>query len=366
MDFITQLPRSRHGYTAVATFVDKLSKMTHFAPTHTTVSAPDAARLFLAAVVRLHGWPTTLVSDRDPKFTSAFWTTLFKEWGTKLAMSTAYHPQTDGQSERANRTLEEMLRSYVSKNHDDWDVHLPTLEFALNNTRNPSTGRTPFELNYGFHPRVPATFANPLVATPNSDVNTCVRHMRQLVDWTRAALTKAAETQRRYSDRRRTQATFAVGDLVLLSTNDLAIREAEQCGKLLPLWVGPFKVQRVVNPNAYELELPVRWRRLHPVFNISRLRPYTANNPALFPDRPTYDRPPPELVEPDGSGIYVVEKIIGKQIIKQGRKNVVQYRVLWKGYPPEEATWEFAANLKPPAAGEDVWQMVLDFDATAA
>jgi transposase InsO family protein len=134
---ITQLPRSRHGYTAVATFVDKLSKMTHFAPTHTTVSAPDAARLFLAAVVRLHGWPTTLVSDRDPKFTSAFWTTLFKEWGTKLAMSTAYHPQTDGQSERANRTLEEMLRSYVSKNHDDWDVHLPTLEFALSNSATP-------------------------------------------------------------------------------------------------------------------------------------------------------------------------------------------------------------------------------------
>ena len=114
MDLITQLPKSKSGKDAIVVFVDKLTKMVHYAATTTTVSASQLASIFFREVVRLHGIPSSILSDRDPRFTGKFWRNLWKHFGTNLTMSTAYHPQTDGQTERANRTLEEMMRSYVN------------------------------------------------------------------------------------------------------------------------------------------------------------------------------------------------------------------------------------------------------------
>src|SRR3954469_16966751 len=119
MDFIVQLPKTKAGFDAIVVFVDTFSKMTHFAPTKTTTSAPDTACIFFDHVFRLHGLPKSIVSDRDAKFTSKFWKTLFQTMGTKLAMSTAFHPQTDGQTERANRTLEDMLQAFTGYCQDD-------------------------------------------------------------------------------------------------------------------------------------------------------------------------------------------------------------------------------------------------------
>ena len=113
MDFITQLPQTKAGWDAIIVFVDTFSKMVHLVPTKTTASAPETARLFFDHVVKLHGLPKSVVSDHDSKFTSKFWKTLFQTMGTKLSMSTAFHPQTDGQTERANRTLEDMLQAFV-------------------------------------------------------------------------------------------------------------------------------------------------------------------------------------------------------------------------------------------------------------
>jgi hypothetical protein len=121
MDFIVQLPPTKAGFDAIVVFVDTFSKMVHLAPTKTTASAPDTARIFFDQVVKLHGLPKSIVSDRDAKFTSKFWKSVFQTMGTKLAMSTAFHPQTDGQTERANCTLEDMLRSFVSYRQDNWD-----------------------------------------------------------------------------------------------------------------------------------------------------------------------------------------------------------------------------------------------------
>ena len=154
MDLITQLPKTERGYDAVVVFVDKLSKMIHIAPAHTTVSAPDLARIMIHEVVRLHGVPESIVSDRDLRFTSMFWRSLWSHFGTQLKMSTAYHPQTDGQTERANRTIEDMRRNYVSWEQDDWDQNL-TCEFAYNNSVQASTGCTPFYLYSGQHPLSP-------------------------------------------------------------------------------------------------------------------------------------------------------------------------------------------------------------------
>ena len=151
MDLITALPMTSNGHDAIFTIVDRFSKMCHFIPTTSNVDAPSLASLFLSHILKLHGLPKSIVSDRDPRFTGAFWKTLHEHLGTTLSFSTAYHPQTDGQSERANRTIEQMLRPFVRSTSMEWDVVLPLLEFSYNNSISPSTGFSPFFLNYGHH-----------------------------------------------------------------------------------------------------------------------------------------------------------------------------------------------------------------------
>lgn len=360
LDLIIKLPRSTSGHTALVVFCDKFTKMAHYAPTTVTVTAPALARIFVDAVIRLHGWPRTLISDRDSKFTSAFWQALFKEWGTSVAMSTAFHPQTDGQTERTNRTLEEMLRSYVNTHHNDWDKHLPMLEFAYNNSVNASTGYSPFYLNYGYHPNVPAALSNPQASTSNPTATAFAQELATHLSAARANLERAQAAQARASDRRRRDLQFSVGDQVLLATADLALKESGQTNKLLPPWVGPFKVLAVINPNAYKLKLPDRWKLLHPVFNISRLRPYKANDATQFPGREVLSRPPPDIV--DGDKTFIVETILDKKSVKSGRSRVTKYLIKWQGYPDSDNTWEPAQNLKPPKAGPEVWNLVQAFE----
>ena len=155
MDFITQLPKTNKGNDAITVIVCKLSKMVHFIPCKTTITAPQTANIVFEYVVRHHGIPSIIISDRDARFTSMFWKSLWKLLGTKLNMSTAYHPQTDGQTERTNRTLEEMLRAYVNYQQSDWDDYLISAEIAFNNSFQLSTGYSPYYLNHGFHPSFP-------------------------------------------------------------------------------------------------------------------------------------------------------------------------------------------------------------------
>ncbi|KAE9292940.1 hypothetical protein PR003_g24633 [Phytophthora rubi] len=158
MDFIFGLPRDAEGRNGVLVFVDRFSKMVHLAPVAAEVAADESAELFLDLVFRHHGLPESIVSDRDPRFTSAFWTRLFALLGTRLLMSTAAHPETDGQTERVNRILEDVLRSYATP-FVSWSSFLPMAEFALNKSTHASTGLTPFFVNNARHPRVPALLA---------------------------------------------------------------------------------------------------------------------------------------------------------------------------------------------------------------
>ncbi|KAE8973089.1 hypothetical protein PR002_g26305 [Phytophthora rubi] len=158
MDFIFGLPRDAEGRTGVLIFVDRFSKMVFLAPIAAEVTADESAELFLDLVFRHHGLPESIVSDRDPRFTSAFWTRLFALLGTRLLMSTAAHPETDGQTERANRVLEDVLRSYATY-FVSWGSFLPMVEFALNNSTHTSTGLTLFFVNKSRHPCVPALLA---------------------------------------------------------------------------------------------------------------------------------------------------------------------------------------------------------------
>lgn len=158
MDFVFGLPRDSRGNTGIVVFVDRFSKMVHLAPVSPNVTAEETAAIFLDIVFCLHGLPESIVSDRDPRFTSAFWTRLFELLGTRLMMSTAAHPETDGQTERVNRVLEDVLRSYATS-YSMWSEFLPLAEFALNNAVHASSGLTPFFGNSARHPRIPAMLA---------------------------------------------------------------------------------------------------------------------------------------------------------------------------------------------------------------
>ena len=155
MDFITQLPKTAKGFDAILVVVDRLTKMARFIPTVTPISAKETADLFLKEVFRLFGMPKEIVSDRDPRFTGKFFTELCRLLGIKQCLSTVYHPQTDGQTERMNRTLEDMLRHYVNPRGTNWDEFLPAVEFAVNSAWQESVRAQPFFLNYGRHPRGP-------------------------------------------------------------------------------------------------------------------------------------------------------------------------------------------------------------------
>jgi hypothetical protein len=316
--------------------------MVHYVATTTNVTAPQLATLFVREVVRLHGVPESILSDRDPRFTAHFWRAFWSQLGTTLTMSAAYHPQTDGQTERANRTLEEMLRSRVNFRQSDWDEHLATAELAINNSQQASTGFTPFYLNSGQEVRLPLDQAIAgLRPSSNPEATDRIRRLKTDLDRARAHIETAQKRQAKYADQRRREVQFAVGDQVLLSTEHLRMLGADKrTPKFTFKYFGPFKVKRVVGANAYELDLPATLR-IHPVLNINRLKAYRDGGVA-FPSRPVSDaRPPPEIALADGAEHYEVESILAGR----GAGARAQYLVKWVGYPDWEATWEKASSL---------------------
>ncbi len=157
MDFITHLPQTQAGHTAIYVIIDRLTKLTHIVPTTDKATAPDVAEMFIDTVVKHHGLPRNIIPDRDAKFTSKFWEAFCEQVGIQMKMSSAYHPQTDGQTERMNRVIIDMIRHYVDPMHNDWDEHLTAAEFAINNAHQQSIGTTPFRLTYGQDPLTPVS-----------------------------------------------------------------------------------------------------------------------------------------------------------------------------------------------------------------
>ena len=213
MDFITDLPCTANGKDAILVFVDRLTRMVLFAPCTKDINAMETARLLRNNVFCNHGLPSSIVSDRDPRFTSNVWTALMKLLGTRLNMSSAFHPQTDGLTERYNRVLEEYLRAYVSSTYDDWDEWLPLAQFAVNNSKQESLKATPFFLNYGRHPRTPAAI------TSNSDIpgaEEFASSMHKAITEAKSALQAAQQRQKAIADSKARKDVFTVGQKVLL------------------------------------------------------------------------------------------------------------------------------------------------------
>ena len=341
MDLITSLPRSRSGWDAIVVFVCRLTKQFHAIPTLTSCSASDLAHIAMREVVRHHGLPTSIVSDRDPRFVAHFWRSLWKLLRTQLDMSTSYHPQSDGQTERDNRTLEEMLRAYVDSQQDDWDELLPLMEMAYNNAVQASTGFTPYYLNTGRH--LATTLSQAMehakdCSTPAARV--LLQRWEAALLQAKQNMQRAQERQKKNADRHRRELTFQPGDKVWLSTENLRAKGIG-AAKLMQRYMGPYVVKRAVSTTAYELKLPASMC-IHPVFHVHLLKPFIDGQQVLPERVPTHARPDPVVHEDGGEPEWLVERILDKRLF---RNRQVQYLVKWKGYPMEEASWEPEAHV---------------------
>lgn len=273
MDFIVGLPRTQRGKDSIMVVVDRFSKMAHFVPCHKVDDALKVADLYFKEIVRLHGIPKTIVSDRDTKFMSFFWKSLWKLVGTKLLFSTSYHPQTDGQTEVTNRTLGALLRGLVNKTQKDWDVKLAHAEFAYNRSPTYATKHSPFEVVYGENPKLPID----LIPIPKGelihvDAKAKWEAMHKLHAQVRARIEKVNHKYREHANKHRRQPEFKVGELVWLHLRKERF-PGKRKNKLMPRSEGPFRIIEKVNDNAFKLDLPGDYG-ISATFNVGDLAKY--------------------------------------------------------------------------------------------
>lgn len=285
MDFIEGLPRSE-GADVILVVVDRLTKYSHFIPLHHPFTALQVARAFLDNIVKLHGVPESIVSDRDKIFTSAFWRELFALVGTKLLYTTAYHPQTDGQSERVNQCLEHYLRCAVHDTPCRWKRWLPMAEFWYNSSHHSAIGCSPFKALYGVDPNFGA-LPNLFNTTTPASLHELAAEHQQFTEMLKEHLLHAQHRMKHQADRKRTEREFSVGDQVLLKLQPYVQSSVvnRPCPKLAYKFYGPYKVTSRIGTVAYKLELPQE-SKIHPVFHVSQLKPFTADYSPVFNQLP--------------------------------------------------------------------------------
>ena len=347
MDFIVPLPETITGFSGIMTVVCKLSKMIRLIPITYDIDAPGTAKKFKEVVYRNHGLPSKIICDRDPIFMSKFWKALFKLLGTKLAASSAYHPQTDGQSEIANRKVEEMIRAFVNFRKDNWDEHLVDFEVAYNSAVNSTTLCTPFYINYGLHPRIVPMEA---LASDNPTVQEFLKAMQDSTDFAFTRIKTQNEKMAAYANKFRRQHPFKVNDMVLLSTKNLSFEDGSGSRKLNPKFCGPFKITDKINEVTYRLDLShaMKVKGIHDAFHVSLLRPYKQDKFDRF------DTPLPPVHIENGVEEYEAEAILATK--KKRGKQV--YLVKWKGYGHHENTWQTEEDF------ENSPQLLQDFKAS--
>jgi transposase InsO family protein len=315
--------------------VDRLTKLAHFIPTKTDITAKQTAELIFNNIVSHHGYPESIVSDRDPKFTSLFWQDLAKLTGTQLKMSTARHAQTDGQTERINQTLEVMLRSAINHKQDNWEYLLPSCEFTHNSNINRSTGFSPFMLNYGYEPKMPATLVK--LNNSHSLATDFIKNQQNLIKEAKVNIEKANQVMKKYYNKDKKEVEYRVNQQVMIS-RDLTTPpylKSRQNRALQDRWHGPYKILQLIGKNAVKVELPNNMR-IHPVISTAFIKLY--NESTQFENRIKEPSPPVVI---DNHLEYEVDNILNSR----KRHGKMQYLVLWKNYPINEATWENESNL---------------------
>ncbi|KAL3499013.1 hypothetical protein ACH5RR_041745 [Cinchona calisaya] len=346
MDFIVGFPKSE-GCQTIMVVVDRFSKYGTFIAASKDCPAEEAARLFMKHIIKYWGVPRTIVSDRDPRFTGKFWTELFELLGSELNMSTSSHPQTDGQTERANALLELYLRHYVSSTQQNWAKLLDVAQFSFNLQVNESTGKSPFEIVMGQQPLTPST-----VVTGQKGGNPAAYELAKTwheeADLARASLRRAAKKMKKWADEKRRFLEFEEGDLVLVKMHSI-LRYRKVHKGLLRRYEGPFKVLRRIGKVAYKVELPSKLK-IHPVFHVSLLKPYHGDEED--PNRGQSQRAPMGAKTSYDHEVDCILKV--REVHKRYCKPRIEYKVRWKGWSKSKDSWE-------PA--EALWQFKKQIDA---
>ena len=273
MDFVTRLPRTQSQHDAIWVIVDRLTKSAYFLPVNVEDSLEKLAQLYVDEIVRLHGVPVSIVSDRDPRFTSRFWPSLQTTLGTRLYFGTTFHPQTDGQSERTIQTLEDKLRACVMELRGSWDTHLALMEFTYNNSYHASIEMAPFEALYGRKCRTPVCWEE--VGKRRLVGPELVQITSEKVKVVCDNLKRVRDRQKSYADNRRRDLQFEISDRVFLKISPWkgVLRFGMQ-GKLSPRYIGTYEIVSKVGLVAYRLKLPPELSRIHDTFHVSMLRKY--------------------------------------------------------------------------------------------
>ncbi|KAL4023299.1 hypothetical protein IC575_017051 [Cucumis melo] len=338
MDFITGLPKTLKGYTVIWVVVDRLTKSAHFVPGKSTYTASKWGQLYMTEIVRLHGVPVSIVSDRDARFTSKFWKGLQLALGTRLDFSTAFHPQTDGQTERLNQILEDMLRVCVLEFSESWDSHLHLMEFAYNNSYQATIGMAPFEALYGKCCRSLVCWDE--VGEKRMLGPELVQTTNAAIQKIRARMLTTQSRQKSYADVRRKDLEFEVGDMVFLKVAPMkGVLRFVKKGKLSPRFVGPFEILERIGPVAYRLALPPSFAAVHDVFHISMLRKYVADpthvvdfEPLQISENLSYEEQPVE--------------VLAREVKKLRSREIPLVKILWQNHGVEEATWEKEEDMR--------------------
>ncbi|GJU10553.1 putative reverse transcriptase domain-containing protein [Tanacetum coccineum] len=338
MDFVTKLPKTSQGYDTIWVIVDRLTKSAIFTPIRETDPMDKLARIYLKEVVTRHGIPVSIICDRDPRFASNFWRSLQNALGTNLDMSTAYHPQTDGQSERTIQTLEDMLRACVIDFGKGWVNHLPLVEFSYNNSYHASIKAAPFEALYGRKCRSPVCWTE--VGEAQILGPELIQETTERIVQIKQRMQAARDRQKSYADLKRKPMEFQVGDKVMLKVSPWkgVVRFGKR-GKLNPRYVGPFKVMERVGEVAYKLELPEELSRVHNTFHVSNLKKCHADEPLAFRWM--------GLILDDK--LHFVEEpveIVGREVKRLKRSRIPLVKVRWNSKRGPEFTWEREDQFK--------------------
>lgn len=336
LDFIEGLPKSG-GKFVVLVVVDKFTKYAHFLPLSHPYSASSVAEVFIQGVFKLHGLPRTIISDRDLVFLSTFWEAFFKAQGTELCKSTAYHPQSNGQTENLNRSLEQYLRCVAGERPTEWLKDLPWAEWWYNTNYHSAIQMTPFQVLYGYKPpRVELYLPG---STAVYEVDCQLQDRDSLLALLKKNLHKSQERTKLFHDRRHTERAFEVGDWVYLKLQSYKQQSVEErvVHKLSAKYFRPFEILEKIGTVAYKLKLPPS-AKIHPVFHVSLLKKKVGSNVVINPHLPP-------VIDPKNPHWYPA-KVLDRMLVKRGGKASAKWLIQWMGAPVEDATWEFVDDIR--------------------